>query len=86
MKDNISTTNKKVIIFDFDGTFYSGEYKFDLVEQKVNANKRKFLPDLNDEQYETLVKENPDWLKTVSGYQIAKKICELKKQISILSY
>ena len=40
---------KKVFIFDFDGTFYSGEHKFDNVKQNIDQNRRKFLNKLSNE-------------------------------------
>ena len=76
----MSMNTIKVLIFDFDGTLYSGKHKFDFVEEKVNKNRRKFLPNLNDEQYECIAKENPDWLKTVTGNDIVKKIYDLKNR------
>ncbi len=71
---------KKIIIFDFDGTLYSGDHKFDLVEEKVNRNKRKFLPNLTDEQYEKVCDENPHWLKVFGGAEIVNVIYELKEK------
>jgi len=82
---------KKVIIYDFDGTFYTGKHKFDLVEGKVVKNRRKFLPDFNDEEYEELVKDNPIWLEKSSGADIVDLIYMFKekypnKKISTLDF
>ena len=38
----------RVAVFDFDGTFYSGEHKFDNVDKHISKNKRKFLPGIWD--------------------------------------
>lgn len=72
--------NKKVLIFDFDGTLYSGEHKFDLVEGKVCKNRRKFLPHINDDQYAQLIKDEPQWLTRVSGAEIVDCIYQLKNK------
>jgi len=34
--------NNKVFIFDFDGTFYSGEHKYDKVKNRIDENRRSF--------------------------------------------
>ena len=52
---------KKVLIFDFDGVFYSGKHKFDNVAEHVNKNRRKFLKELTDTQYEEVCKKFPEW-------------------------
>ena len=71
---------KKVFIFDFDGTFYSGEHKFDNVEQNIVENRRKFLSKLNDEQYQIICKENPRWEKAVTGNDIVRCLIRLMKK------
>ena len=71
---------KKVFIFDFDGTFYSGERKFDKVKKDVDLNKRKFLSKLSDDEYELVCKENPKWFNVVTGKDIVKMLSELKKK------
>lgn len=71
---------KKVIIYDFDGTFYTGKHKFDLVADKVEKNRRKFLPDFTDEEYNEMVKDNPIWLEKTSGADIVDLIYMLKEK------
>lgn len=71
---------KIVLIYDFDGVFYSGEHKFDIVYQEVEQNRRKFLPRLTDQQYQTILKEYPNWLEIKVGNQIVRALSELKKQ------
>ena len=72
--------NKKVIIFDFDGTFYTGEHKFDYVKEVVNNHRREFLPSLTDEEYKKIIKENPDFLNQVSGSDVVKYLYILKNK------
>ena len=62
--------NNKVFIFDFDGTFYSGEHKYDNVKAKVDQNKRSFLKNINDLDYEIICKENPKWLDVYAGIDL----------------
>lgn len=69
---------KPVLIFDFDGVFYSGEHKFDNVESHVSKNRRKFLPNISKIQYNEICKNHPNWLKAVSGAEIVNCIYELK--------
>lgn len=76
---------KKVFIFDFDGTFYSGEHKFDKVKNNINDNKRKFLSNLNDEQYELICKENPKWLSAITGNDIVRCLTRLIKKYKNLN-
>ncbi len=68
---------KKVIILDFDGTLYSGEHKFDLIPEIIEKNKRYFLPNLSDKQYELICKEVPSWNKAIFGSEITKSITEM---------
>ena len=70
----------KILIFDFDGVFYSGEHKFDKVKECLDDNKRKFLPNLTDEEYETLVDENPQWLDAETGNKIVELLYKLKNK------
>lgn len=71
---------RKIFIFDFDGTFYSGEHKFDKVEQNIKDNKRTFLANLTDEQYDIICKENPKWTNAVTGNDIIRCIEKLTKK------
>ncbi len=71
---------KKVFIFDFDGTFYSGDHKFDKVAKNIEDNKRKFLSNLTDEEYEIICKENPRWLNAVTGNDIIRCLTRLTKK------
>ena len=59
-----------IIIYDFDGTFYSGEKVFNNVKGKVEANRRSFLPNVSDSDYEIICKENPLWLEKSTGADI----------------
>lgn len=68
---------RKIFIFDFDGTFYSGEHKFDKVKKSIDDNKRKFMSKLNNEQYEIICKENPKWNKVITGNDIVKCMLDL---------
>ena len=74
----IKPDKKIVLIFDFDGVFYSGEHKFDNVESHVSKNRRKFLPNISKIQYNEICKNHPNWLKAVSGAEIVNCIYELK--------
>lgn len=65
---------KKVFIFDFDGTFYTGENIYSLIPEFINKNKRNFLPHLTNEQYDQIVKENPSWCSIFSGADLAEHI------------
>ena len=71
---------KKVFIFDFDGTLYSGEHKFDKVKQSIDDNKRAFLPRLTDQQYEIICNENPKWNNVITGNDIIKCIINLSNK------
>ena len=65
---------RKVFIFDFDGTFYSGEHKFDNVKDDIEKNRRNFLPNLTDEEYELICKEYPRWNSACTGNDIVRCI------------
>ena len=56
---------KKVIILDFDGVFYSSENKFKLVPDYVERNRRKFLPNVSDEEYTRICNENPKFVEDI---------------------
>ena len=71
---------KKVFIFDFDGTFYSGEHKFDKVEKNIDDNRRKFLQKLNDEDYKMICDENPRWMSATTGNDIIRCMTRLMKK------
>ena len=73
---------KKVFIFDFDGTFYSGEHKFDNVKQNIDENRRKFLNSLTDEQYQIICNENPRWNNATTGNDIVRCMTKLMKKYS----
>ena len=72
--------NKQVLIFDFDGTFYSGEKAFSKIPSYVNKHKREFLPNLTDKQYKQLVKENHLWKEIYVGSDIVNFIYLFKKK------
>lgn len=71
---------RKVFIFDFDGTFYSGEHKFDKVKANIEDNRRSFLANLTDDQYQMICEENPRWLKAVTGNDIVRCMIRLMKK------
>ena len=66
--------NKKIIVFDFDGTLYSGENMFSKIPEFVNQNKRKMLPNLTNDQYDKIVKENPSWADAWYGNDLARHV------------
>ncbi len=71
---------EKVIIFDFDGVFYSGKHIFKNVSSYVERNRRKFLPHLTDEEYAKLEKEENGWMKAVFGIELTTEIMRLKNK------
>lgn len=71
---------KKVIIFDFDGTFYSGEHIFDNIKPKVIENRRCFLPRVSDEEYAFIIKKYPEWQEKISGRDIVEEIYKIKNE------
>lgn len=77
--------NKKVFIFDFDGTFYSGEHKFDNVKAGIDKNRRKFLKNISDEEYELICKENPKWLDIYVGIDLVNHLKMFKQKYSYLN-
>ncbi|MBP3619586.1 MAG: HAD family hydrolase [Clostridia bacterium] len=72
--------NKTVLIFDFDGTFYTGKDIFSLLPEFVEKNRRQFLPQLTDRQYEKICKECPEWLNTINGSETVKLLISLKEK------
>ena len=70
--------NKPIIVFDFDSTFYSGKNVFCYVEDYVKRNRRKFLPNITDTQYEDICKNDTYWLEQISGKDIVNAIYKLK--------
>ena len=75
---NKKSSNKKVIILDFDGVFYSGKHAFDNIEKQVSKNKQSFLPNVSNEEYLEICKNNPDWCKAIVGADIVNSIYKLK--------
>ena len=71
---------KKVLIFDFDGVFYSGEHKFDNIAWQMQNAKRDFLPKLSDEEYAQVCNFFPNWEKVTVGADIIDAIYEIKKK------
>ncbi len=65
---------KKVFIFDFDGTLYSGENIFSQIPEFIDKFKRSFLPNISDNEYDLIIKENPSWLEIYSGQELANHI------------
>ena len=66
-----------VLVFDFDGHLYSGEKIFEFVKDWVDAHRRQFFPNITDEKYEQLMKENPDFFDLESGKQITNHIYKM---------
>lgn len=75
---------KKVFIFDFDGTFYSGKHKFDKVQLDIEKNRRKFLPKLTDKQYKMICQDNPRWSNAITGNDIVRCMLKLMKKYTEL--
>ena len=71
---------KKVLIFDFDGVFYSGEHKFDNIAWQMQKAKRDFLPKLSDQEYKQVCNDFPNWEKVTVGAEIIDTIYEIKKR------
>ena len=71
-------SERKVFILDFDGTFYSGENVFSLVNEHVDKHRRNFFPCLTDCEYEKLISENPDFNSVYNGLDIANCLYEFK--------
>ena len=72
--------DKKVLIFDFDGTFYSGEKVFDKLPEYMINHRRDMLASITDEQYETIEKENPTWQDACHGSDIVNHIYMFKQK------
>ena len=72
--------SKKVIILDFDGTFYSGDEVFSLMGDYLRDNRRLFLNSITDKEYEVIVNENEEWNKLDSCSAIANYVYYLKKK------
>lgn len=70
----------KVFILDFDGTFYSGEKVFSLVEEHVNNHRRSFFPHISDEEYQRILKENPHFASEINGGKIVEDMYEFRKK------
>ena len=72
--------NKKVIIFDFDGTFYSGEHVFDSLPEYISKHRREILSSVSDEHYEIIARENPTWQNAIFGSDIVNHIYSFKEK------
>lgn len=71
---------KKIIILDFDGVFYSSVNQFKYVPEYINNHRKNFLPHLNQTQYEMVCNQNPNFVKAISGQDVAREIYVLKKK------
>lgn len=69
-----------VIVLDFDGHLYSGEKIFEFVKDWVDEKRRRFFPNITDEQYAQLIEEDPDFLDTESGKQITTHIYQMAER------
>ena len=76
---------KKVIIFDFDGTLYSGKHKFDNIRPALLSSKRSFLPNLTDKEYQEIVEKEPSWNDLRHGSDIVDFLYYLKDKYPNLS-
>ena len=72
--------DKKVIILDFDGTFYSGNRVFSKVNKHVDKYRRLFLSKLTDLEYKRICKENSYWLSIYRGGDIVECLYDFKKR------
>ena len=72
--------NKKVFIFDFDGTFYSGKNVFSKLDTHVNNGKRQMIPNVSDAEYNQIVKENPEWKTITNGTAIVDMLYSFKQK------
>lgn len=72
--------NKNIVILDFDGTLYSGENLLAKLPKHVKKGRRDFFPNLTDEEYAIIEKENPHWKKVYDGAEIVDCIYEFKKK------
>lgn len=72
--------DKKIIIFDFDGTLYSGDDVFSKIPAYISRHRRAFLPRVSNEDYAKIVKENPSWKKAYVGSEIVEHIYLFKKK------
>lgn len=64
---------EKVFVFDFDGTFYTSDDKYKFVPQYVETHRRKFLPNITDEEYNNICTQNPKFTKAVAGKVLLRK-------------
>ena len=72
--------NKKVFIFDFDGTFYSGKNVFSKLAEHVNNGKRSILKNISDSDYNKIMSENPEWKTTINGTKIVDLLYSFKQK------
>lgn len=76
--DKYIMKQKKVLIFDFDGVFYSGEHKFDNIPMQMQNAKRDFLPKLSDKEYAEVCDKFPNWQSVTVGADIIDAIYQIK--------
>ena len=69
---------KKVFVFDFDGTFYTGKDVFKWSPFYIETHRRKFLPNVSDNVYNEICEKYPDFIKAVSGRQLAIQVYKIK--------
>ncbi|MBR1984232.1 MAG: HAD family hydrolase [Clostridia bacterium] len=72
--------DKKVVIFDFDGTFYTGPQAFSKIEEYTNKNRRKLLASLTKKQYDLVASENPEWNNVWLGSEVVDFVYFLKQK------
>ena len=71
---------KKVLIFDFDGVFYSGEHKFDNIAMQMQNAKREFLPKLSEQEYKQICIDFPKWQTVTVGAEIVDLLYQIKNK------
>ena len=72
--------NKKVVILDFDGTFYTGEHIFDKIPAYIKRHKREFFPRISDADYEMILKENPEFKNIYHGSDVVASMFLFKRK------
>ena len=71
---------KKVVILDFDGTFYTGENIFDKIPAYIKRHKREFFPRISDADYERILKENPEFKNIYHGSDVVGSMFLFKRK------
>ncbi len=78
--NNIDVKVKPVLIFDFDGTFYTGRDIFCNLEAFMDRHRRGVLKSITNNQYKQIQKEFPEWDDIHVGATLVKYIYLFKKK------